>query len=373
MNLIIIPRDPLIVRDGRPFSAAPGARAQSLPFPMPQTIAGAIRYQAGLSRQYTFAGTTAGEEIRALLDISIRGPVLTEFSGERWTLLFPSPADALYYEIDGVQRLVPLQPSSAGPGEKTNLPDGLKLLMPPGRSLPPAAKTARPPRFWTEQAFSSWITEQEAVPRRLGHDGPVRESRIHIQMDTETGVSADEQLFQTAGLEFTAGSEDGRWDSATPLGLWVQVDGEELPPGFRPLGGERRLTFWEGGGPPPPSPPPPLAAKLKNSRRARIIFITPAIFADGFMPAAGAFCGAPVEAAAVPRHGVVSGWDLSRGRPKPTRRLVPAGSVYFVSFPEQWSDGDIESWMRAMWWNSQADDEQDRRDGYGLAVVGAVQ
>jgi len=39
--MLIEPRDPLIVRDGRPFTNSPGARAKSLPFPLPQTLAGA--------------------------------------------------------------------------------------------------------------------------------------------------------------------------------------------------------------------------------------------------------------------------------------------------------------------------------------------
>ncbi|MCF6192383.1 MAG: type III-B CRISPR module-associated protein Cmr3, partial [Candidatus Hydrothermae bacterium] len=42
-----LPHDSLIFRDGRPFTAVPGARAKTLPFPFPSTIAGAIRTRSG--------------------------------------------------------------------------------------------------------------------------------------------------------------------------------------------------------------------------------------------------------------------------------------------------------------------------------------
>jgi CRISPR-associated protein Cmr3 len=45
---IMEPHDPLLVRDGRPFGSNPGARARSLLFPFPSTIAGGMRTRAGL-------------------------------------------------------------------------------------------------------------------------------------------------------------------------------------------------------------------------------------------------------------------------------------------------------------------------------------
>lgn len=75
---------------------------------------------------------------------------------------------------------------------------------------------------------------------------------------------------------------------------------------------------------------------------------------------------------------VVSGWDLAfdngagkpRGRPKPTRRLAPAGSVYFVEL-EGGAREDLERWCDAAWLAPLSDGEQERRDGFGLAALGA--
>jgi CRISPR-associated protein Cmr3 len=56
-------------------------------------------------------------------------------------------------------------------------------------------------------------------------------------------------------------------------------------------------------------------------------------------------------------------------RPKPSRRLVPAGSVYFLKLDG--SDAAIDQFIDATWLQAISDDEQDRRDGFGLALFGA--
>ncbi|WP_322512544.1 type III-B CRISPR module-associated Cmr3 family protein, partial [Chloroflexus sp.] len=106
------------------------------------------------------------------------------------------------------------------------------------------------------------------------------------------------------------------------------------------------------------------------NRCARVILLSPAAFADGYRPPIAWSRGnatAKLQAAVVPRAQVISGWDLAENKPKPTRRLAPAGSVYFVS----WEKGeDAVSWLHATWMRNVSDEAQDCRDGFGLAVVG---
>ena len=70
-------------------------------------------------------------------------------------------------------------------------------------------------------------------------------------------------------------------------------------------------------------------------------------------------------AAAVPRFQPISGWDLRKDRqhrgPKPTRFLAPAGSAYFFR-----CQGDATQ----LWLKSICDSEQDRRDGFGIVLIG---
>ena len=63
---------------------------------------------------------------------------------------------------------------------------------------------------------------------------------------------------------------------------------------------------------------------------------------------------------------MVSGWDYKEGKPKPTRRLVPAGSVFFLKDIQ-----DVDEFIASVWMSNVSDGAQNRRDGFGLAVLGA--
>ena len=369
MRVIISPRDPLIARDGRPFSAAPGARARTLPFPVPQTVAGAVRTAVAQRRGYRLPADA--DRVRS---VGIRGPLLVEETPGGWEFLFPAPADFLLVRDGAVSRHYPLRPGTLLPDETTNLDHGLRPVFPVS-DVPVKAKPESPPRFWYRQAFFAWLLEDSFDWREAGHHGPVVDTRLHVRIRPDLGTADEGFLFLTSGLEFVRPRPAGRGGLVRPLsacrrlGLWVDVADEADLTGVRPLGGERRLAAWEPG-PPAPEPPDGLLERLLAVRRARVVLLTPAAFRQGFLPGGRSLAGAPVVAVACGRPLVVSGWDLQRRRPKPTRRLVPAGSVYFVEFPPDWGDQEITAWLRRTWFQNVSDDEQDRLDGYGLAAVG---
>lgn len=359
--MLIEPRDPLVVRDGRPFTSSPGARARSLPFSLPQTLAGAIRTRMGLSKGWEFP--QAAEQAR---QIGIRGPLLAEWVGEEWRLMAPAPADAVLLSEEGKTHRYRLVPLELGPGIQTNLPPGLHpvgIPRPDNRSKP-----SHMPRFWTWEAWQGWLLEPsnkaEVDPGVLGHDGPTGELRTHVKINPQTQTAEEGYLFQTSGLEFACKLENSVRRLA--LSLWV----EGAPSGVFPLGGERRLAIWEERNLPLPQPPVGLLEHLKQHRAARVIFLTPAAFEAGYLPRGQSLAGAAVKAVALGRATVASGWDLERHGPKPSRRLVPMGSVYFVRFPD-WSESQIETWLQEVWMRNLSDTEQDRLDGYGLAMVGS--
>ena len=65
------------------------------------------------------------------------------------------------------------------------------------------------------------------------------------------------------------------------------------------------------------------------------------------------------------RWQALSGWDLMARKPRAVRRLVPAGAVYWFEIVQ----GDAEAIAR-LWLAPLADREQDRLDGFGLALPG---
>src|SRR5207247_697754 len=142
---IFEPHDPLIARDGRPFTATPGARAASLPFPPPSTTTGTIRTLAGRRED----GRFDPETMPALRRGPLRGPRRSR-------------------------------------GEK------------------PAGDA---PRFWYWETLLDWLgaaTHEDQVreARALGHDGPQGETRVHVGIAPDRQSAVEGALFETRGLEF---------------------------------------------------------------------------------------------------------------------------------------------------------------------------
>jgi CRISPR-associated protein Cmr3 len=384
---IIEPRDPLIVRDGRPFGPIPGARASSLAFPYPSTITGGVRTRAGLDSNGVFdAGL-----IPTVKRISVRGPLLVELNevGEIETWLCPAPADALLLESQPPdemkavrKRLMPLEPYT---GALTDLDIDLSLI---GLCQPdPRKPHGKAPRFWYWSRYEEWLikshTDDSSVGpvmlSELGHDGPQLESRTHIRIQRETQTAVEGALFQTRGLEFTRVVEEPEEQARLyrRMALAIAVDdspvAESIRHGVAPLGGERRLVNWLPALTQLPKCPDELRNSIIRQRHCRVLLLTPAHFQRGAHPT---WLIAPYQgisprlrSIAIGRPQVVSGWDFEHDRPKPTRRLAPAGTTFFLELNGE--EESVNQWIDAMWMQCVSDDEQDRRDGFGLATLGA--
>lgn len=111
--------------------------------------------------------------------------------------------------------------------------------------------------------------------------------------------------------------------------------------------------------------PPDVAAGLAKTCTVAMVLLTPACFSGGWVPTSlfemlgvrGKIVGAVAR-----RREAVSGWDLAARRPKPVRWLVPAGAVYFLELE------DDAKRLGELWLTAVSDDEQARRDGFGLAA-----
>jgi CRISPR-associated protein Cmr3 len=389
---LIEPLDPLIARDGRP--AAVG-RFTTTGFPYPSMIAGAVRTRMGSENgAFTLAGN-ALEELKE--KVHVRGPLLAELSPEDGTVLqwlAPAPRDAVFLQENGItarRRLAP-RPLESGQAmdslvEKGLLPIGFQGSRVHGKSPKDI------PSFWSWSTFASWLSapmDQTGVKlASLGTMSLPVETRAHLALQADERVGIDGMLFETSGLRFLQEGKTRLAPSRFALSLRCQgatVAGRslELHEQIAPLGGERRLARWSPASSDWPEMPRNVKEQIVTSRRARLILLTPAMFKNGPLPAwndqswpLGAPVRAKVSGAAVPRPEVVSGWDLAadngagkpKGRPKPTRRLVASGSVYFLNL-EGGTAQDVERWCEETWLACVSDDEQDRRDGFGLAVLG---
>lgn len=378
---LIEPRDPLIVRDARPFGPNPGARAKSLTFPFPSTIAGGVRTNVGKN---STTGVFDKKRIEDVKKIGVHGPILTQLSHtgtiEQW--LIPAPVDALLLKpTEGeLARLRQLQPIAPPTGADSNLPDG---FLPVGLPQPEKSKPHKEaPQFWYWKHFSAWLVSPqngEVALEALGLRQLSQDRRMHVAIKQDTLTGDDGALFSTSGLEFThvpSVDEIPQLSQRKRLALAVQVtnvpDDLHVDAGLVSLGGERRMMRWHKHEVSLPKMPAGLLERIQETRHCRVILLTPAYFEKGWQPTW--LCekreGVKVKlrAAAVDSPQVVSGWDFEQRGPKPTRRLAPAGSVYYLELdgkPEQ-----IEAWVKAIWFENVSDNEDDRLAGFGLAAVG---
>ena len=404
---IVEPRDPLIVRDGRPFSADPGAWASSLPFPFPSTTSGGVRTRAGLDHNGTFKYTKGNEkELQELKQLGVRGPLLVQLTTngsdiDKFNWLVPAPSDGVLLEIetkqdgkrtDLINQLVPLDLPE---GAQTDLDQqGLWFV---GQVCCDKRKPYKEaPLFWHWNKFQTWLHNPSSLCKEikevseLGLKNLVREQRLHVSIDASTEVARDGMLFGTSGLEFTSPDKDEpSLQNAKRLALAVVVDDSNLfipQAGLASFGGERRIVSWRKSDMKLPSCPEDLKRSIIEDKACRLILLTPASFKQGYFPtwlctdAEQHGVMIDIRAIAVQRPQIVSGWDLALRKPKPSRRLVPAGTAFFLKL--KGSHDAINNWIQAIWMQCISDDfqrdprdtisndMQDRKDGFGLAVLG---
>ncbi len=322
-----------------------------------------------------------------LRQIAIRGPLLVDPTSH--AIHVPAPRDCVVFGDASKQVFIrPLRPWLA--------PESVRWDGALGRDLQPLVLDDEPvtrgkpmsnvSSWWSWGSFASWLASpiscqsdslDTLLPGALG--ALPMESRVHVAIGAQ-GTAEEGKLFQTSGLRFA--NRQGK-----PLAIGVQVDpgvvftGRELSEGHGPFAGERRLVRWtkaEASWPALPSEVSTYLGQGGETVRVRVVLLTPAIFAEGWKPGreagqllfARAGVRARLVAAVVPRPETISGWDFATQRPKATRRMVSAGSVFWLDLSG--TPKERLQWANDVWMSNVSDDPQDRRDGFGLAAVGVA-
>lgn len=366
-TFLIHPRDPVIFRDGKPFTL--GLLARSTSWPMPSVVIGAIRTRLGRLTNYDHS------TVDKLKLIEHFGPFLATPHGDTHTLAFPAPADAVAFRRgDGQLDVYPARPEKLGQDEGTDL-EGILPLLGPKNEKPEELAAF----FWSAAETLAWLQKRDCGPDLRANTGisdRPRQRRTHVKMSHATQAAEESRLFTTEALEFsdhervrdgTLTFRDPRPRICSQIGYAEGESWAALEP-LAPIGGERRLAYWSEANVDWPKAPD----TLKSERLVRLQLITPGCFDCGWRPKWFEY-GKPgikdlqlkLVAAAVPRPVPLSGWDFTKpGKTgqKATRFLAPAGSVYFCEV--------IQGDPKDLWMKSISDNEQDRRDGFGLVLCG---
>ncbi|OZG70348.1 CRISPR-associated protein Cmr3 [Hahella sp. CCB-MM4] len=364
---LIEPTAPLIIRTGRPFDELSGTDPAR--FPPPSTLAGALR---------TAHARCMGKALNPeLAKLAVAGPlaVMTDLDGNPHRVLVPQPSDAHYYH-DGHQRqLVRAAPRALASGEGCDLPEGLWPLQ-LEQQFP--GKVSPGPDWWAIEDLLAWRRNDRSLSfgqvEQNGWMPPPDDIRTHVAINRQTQASEAGKIFQTAGLSMWQSPHSPQCLPQFAVGLLGRIEGN-IEPGVLNLGGERRLAKvkpWQNIWPGIPSA---LVSDIQQAGALTLTLLTPALFSAGWIPGwldRDSLQGIPpgcsrlrlkLRAAAVKRWHPHSGWDLAANRPRASRKMVPAGATYWFDIQDDHAD-DIER----LWLNHLSDENQDRLDGFGLAL-----
>lgn len=395
MSIILqmTPQDPLVARDGRPFGDGQGSRMRGLPWPLPSVVAGSFRTALVKAGSNDFSGDIPTR----LMEIAVAG-VFPVCDGE---LYLPAPNDAVAEPgtdekglptIKTIHRVQPLE-NFGGCDFPNDLP--LKPVMLSDTQSNSDFKPADIPSWWPVEKISDWLVGNQISFDKKFLKTPITSMRDHVALEADQGAAEEGKIFASSNLnvgylprfrmkldddksafrdrfaEVTLSARVTIPDSETKLNLDHNFDI------WHPLGGERRMVHWSKN----PAPmlwncPGKVKQSLKNATRVRMVLATPAIFKNGWKPdwltngLDGELSGVKLKlvGASNGRWKAISGWSLAPPKigPKPIRRMVPAGSVYFFEVEKP---GAAEP-LADLWLQSVSDDKQEGLDGFGLAVWG---
>jgi CRISPR-associated protein Cmr3 len=397
--LVVEPHDSVIIRDGRPFSTVAGvAKAHSLPFVTPSVISGAFRSRLATNVDGDYIGV--GTDVESLQNISVRGPILMRRTIENnvnWTPFCARPADAVAF--DDSPRWFRVKPQNQGSmGTDLSAHKLFPLYLPDDA---PDAKVTISAPFWSISMIREWLngTLLMRSDTRINEISELpRDYRYHVKIDNAKGTAETGKLFATNAIGFRKRSQGNNTEQ---LAVLVIVDDSQnirldcdtqdqtvaqkllIPPVIDTLGGEQRMVRWHNidsiqvnDSAYLETPPSMIVESVKNTLNCRVLLTTPAYIEDITTPqylcAESHGVTAKVISVALPRAEWNSGWDMHSNQPKKSRRLAPAGTVFFLELQVN-SDNlatAVAKWISDKWMNSISDDAQMRRDGAGLVLIG---
>ena len=359
--IALTPLDVAAFRDGRPFNAGQMAKSR---LPSAQSLAGALRtalmerfgcdfsrfgelMQPGTPYEQALEGAGAPGWIAR---VAFKGPWLARRNAQGLDVYLPVPAN-LYREKSTPSKihcLVPLSEQNKVPGWKP-FDDEPRM-----RPLWPRTKARL-------ERCKGWIG-LDGLRRFLAGQSMLSETLVSetegeslFSFDRRTGIGIDPDALSTqTGLIYAIGFLALAPDVCFYGEMVLPEDAPSDPIGkieVLAFGGEARRSriesvervLW------------PEAPALKTSQKPFLLLTAPGFWKGGWKPEplSGRLAGA-----AVPGHVVISGWDLAKGGPKPSRFGAPAGSVYFscdelADFPDRL-----------------AEENEDRLLGYGTYLKG---
>ncbi|SFI00547.1 CRISPR-associated protein, Cmr3 family [Tindallia magadiensis] len=353
--------DTVFFRDGKPFNMGSENVADGIFPPLPSAIYGALRSAYFGQRPELLHDLIKDGSLNSVEDpsanLKINGIVLVIKN----TLCIPAPLDLVFEKEKSINlrkkekrnksyQAVCLKPTT-NDSMKSSVPT--EYILSYNKMIQSIADG-----FISDMNLSNYINEDcEQLKVSLLSDYVSSEARIGIARDYDTR-SAKESMLYLINMNRT-----------NDVSLLVDFEGIDIPEkGILKLGGEGKATVYKKT-----SDKFYLEQPEIDGDYFKICLITPAVFENGWLPdfidkinLTGYIGNTKVKvlSAATGKPLAVGGYDQNLNQPKPMKRAVPAGSVYYMKIEEGTKEEVIKCFH-----NRSIMENKLGKEGFGLSYI----
>ncbi len=330
--------DTVVFKNAKPFSRDNDTWTNSLNFPTPSTIYGALRATYFSQNSDDFKKIDKIDETQKLKINSI----LFFYDN---SLIFESPKDCI--EIDEKASILKLKENSL-----TN--SKFDYILSADEEVK-ALETS----FFKKSIFKRYLDNKDKLSYISIEDFLSKEGKVGIGLDKKTKTTKEGLLYRLEMLRYKK------------FKIIVDFDNLELnSSGLMKLGGEAKgATYKEIELPNIP--------QIQNitTNIFKLYLLTPAIFEKGYIPNRidensfeWKFKGLKVKllTCAIGKYQSIGGFDIKKNKPKKMFKAVPAGSVYYFELLEGKKEDLIEKF------NLKSISDFYSNEGYGIVILGDV-
>lgn len=352
MTISLQAYDTLFFGGGKPFNIGEDNRAQGIFPPAPSVLYGALQkhYLDHHPTEQTEAGIDALRK-----HLRIKNFCLELVIADEPTPLFPLPLDLMTYKDE--QELLAYRLGVESISSENNSLGASALLL------------AKDQDRVAEVIEDGWLTKRQFQAYLANTPETIRYEQLSDLLNQEYKVgmarnrlsfAARENMLYAASMTRPATMEDH-------LNILLEVTGKTIETAsFSRFGAEGKFVNIRKR----TDVAIPLPTITDN--RLKVILTTPCFFDAGAIPewmqGVEPFTGKGLKvnlvAAAIGKYQSIGGFDVKKGQPKPMRRAVPAGSVYYLECEDA---GALAETIHS---KSIADKEKDQWQGFGIAYVG---
>ncbi|MDI6861171.1 MAG: type III-B CRISPR module-associated protein Cmr3 [Caldisericia bacterium] len=362
----IIPNDTLFFRSGIPFTMGAESWTEIIFPPNPTTLYGAIRtwliFEKGSLKDFKegrFKEELGTTETKGSL--KIKGSILLK--GE---LLFPSPLDLLKKKENKRNDILKSLTFSERPDIFISDYQMDGILVWKGMEHIKEAEG-----YITAIYLSDYLLGKKGLRLTEKDELYIVESKIGIARNRITKTTVKGHLYHVPMIRL----KDEKLKGDVAIAVWIEGVEDVPESGIIQLGGEGKTAKIE-------KMESDLLQEIKgislsfNNRLFKIYLATPAIFEKGYLPSwidentlQGEHKGIKLKlvGCVIGKYKLIGGWDMAENKPKPMRRAVPAGSVYYFQILD---DSDVQKVKDVFHFKNISDIYPE--EGYGLTFIGSV-